>query len=32
MREGDLFKGLDVDGRVILQWIMKNWFGGHRLG
>jgi len=32
MREADHFKGLDIDGKVILQWIMRNWVGGHRLG
>lgn len=28
MREGDHFEGLDVDGRIMLQWMMKNWDWG----
>jgi hypothetical protein len=29
--EGDHMEHPDVDGRIILQWILENWDGGHGL-
>jgi hypothetical protein len=27
LREGDHLEDLDVDGRIILKWILKQWLG-----
>ena len=31
MKERDHLEDLDVDGRIILNWILKMWNGRHRL-
>jgi len=29
--EGDHLEDPEVDGRIILRWIFRKWFGGHGL-